>query len=213
MLVKTCGVESLTAFDGVAHDRVQGVAAGGRLLHQMPTLERREGAVVFSVTDRGPGIPAEISERVFDRFESHALGSEHRGVGLGLSIVRSFVELHGGTVKLDSAVGRGTTVTCIFPLKRVPQEAAAADEAGAKRSEYGLGIYVHHRRDGGVNLWHTGSLPGTSAIAVRTVDGFAWVAVFNGRPEGRNNWRSEVDRGLWTAKSQVRKWPDGDLFR
>jgi signal transduction histidine kinase len=89
------------------------------------TVERRDGAVIFSVTDRGPGIPQEISERVFDRFESHALGSEHRGAGLGLSIVRSFVELHGGTVKLDSAVGRGTTVTCIFPLKRAPQEAAA----------------------------------------------------------------------------------------
>ena len=88
-------------------------------------VERRDGAVIFSVTDRGPGIPAEISDRVFDRFESHALGSEHRGAGLGLSIVRSFVELHGGTVKLDSAVGRGTTVTCIFPLKRAPQEAAA----------------------------------------------------------------------------------------
>ena len=82
------------------------------------SVERREGAVVFSVTDRGPGIPAEISERVFDRFESHALGSEHRGAGLGLSIVRSFVELHGGTVKLDSSVGRGTTVTCIFPLRQ-----------------------------------------------------------------------------------------------
>jgi signal transduction histidine kinase len=89
------------------------------------SVERRDGAVVFNVTDRGPGIPSDISERVFDRFESHALGSEHRGAGLGLSIVRSFVELHGGTVKLDSAVGRGTTVTCIFPLKRALQEAAA----------------------------------------------------------------------------------------
>ena len=89
------------------------------------SVERRDGAIVFSVTDRGPGIPPEISERVFDRFESHALGSEHRGAGLGLSIVRSFVELHGGTVKLDSAVGRGTTVTCIFPLKQAQQEAAA----------------------------------------------------------------------------------------
>ncbi len=89
------------------------------------SVERRDGAIVFGVTDRGPGIPPEISERVFDRFESHPLGSEHRGAGLGLSIVRSFVELHGGTVKLDSAVGRGTTVTCIFPLKQARQEAAA----------------------------------------------------------------------------------------
>jgi signal transduction histidine kinase len=89
------------------------------------SVERRDGAVVFAVTDRGPGIPEAIGERVFDRFESHGLGSGHRGAGLGLSIVRSFVELHGGTVKLDSAVGRGTTVTCIFPVKRVEQEAAA----------------------------------------------------------------------------------------
>ena len=89
------------------------------------TVERNEGAVIFSVTDRGPGIPDTLGERVFDRFESHALGSEHRGAGLGLSIVRSFVELHGGTVKLDSAVGRGTTVTCIFPLQHVRQESAA----------------------------------------------------------------------------------------
>jgi signal transduction histidine kinase len=88
------------------------------------SVERRDDAVVFSVTDRGPGIPAEISERVFDRFESHALGSEHRGAGLGLSIVRSFVELHGGTVKLDSAVGRGTTVTCVFPIRHTNREAA-----------------------------------------------------------------------------------------
>src|SRR3954469_11204606 len=89
------------------------------------TVERRDGAVIFTVTDRGPGIPEEISDRVFDRFESHALGSEHRGAGLGLSIVRSFVELHGGSVKLDSAVGRGTTVTCIFPLRQMPQVVAA----------------------------------------------------------------------------------------
>jgi signal transduction histidine kinase len=89
------------------------------------TVERRDGAVIFTVTDHGPGIPEKISDRVFDRFESHALGSEHRGAGLGLSIVRSFVELHGGSVKLDSAVGRGTTVTCIFPLRQMPQEVAA----------------------------------------------------------------------------------------
>jgi signal transduction histidine kinase len=89
------------------------------------TVERHDGAVIFSVTDRGPGIPDAIGERVFDRFESHALGSEHRGAGLGLSIVRSFVELHGGTVKLDSAIGRGTTVTCVFPIQHVRQETAA----------------------------------------------------------------------------------------
>src|SRR5215471_2170635 len=78
--------------------------------------QRRRDAIVFSVTDRGPGIPADVQGKVFDWFETHSLGSRHRGTGLGLSLVRSFVELHGGSVTLESAVGRGTTVTCVFPL-------------------------------------------------------------------------------------------------
>jgi len=78
--------------------------------------ERRPDAVVFSVIDRGPGIPPEVMEKVFDWFETHSLGSHHRGTGIGLSLVRSFVELHGGTVEIASVVGQGTTVTCTFPL-------------------------------------------------------------------------------------------------
>jgi signal transduction histidine kinase len=86
---------------------------------------RLRDAVVFSVTDRGPGIPAEVQDKVFDWFETHSLGSHHRGTGLGLSLVRSFVELHGGSVTLESAVGRGTTVTCMFPLERTAERTAA----------------------------------------------------------------------------------------
>jgi signal transduction histidine kinase len=78
--------------------------------------ERRSDAIVFSVTDQGPGIPPEVLEKVFDWFETHSLGSTHRGPGIGLSLVRSFVELHGGTVAIASQVGQGTTVTCTFPL-------------------------------------------------------------------------------------------------
>ncbi len=89
------------------------------------TAERRPDAVVFSVTDRGPGIPADVQDRVFDWFETDSLGSHHRGTGLGLSLVRSFVELHGGTVTLDSDIGRGTTVTCSFPLDQSAERTAA----------------------------------------------------------------------------------------
>jgi signal transduction histidine kinase len=87
--------------------------------------QRLKDAVVFSVTDHGPGIPPDVKDKVFDWFETHSLGSRHRGAGLGLSLVRSFVELHGGTVTLDSAIGRGTTVTCIFPLGRAGERTAA----------------------------------------------------------------------------------------
>jgi signal transduction histidine kinase len=79
--------------------------------------ERRADAVVFSVTDKGPGIPPDVLEKVFDWFETHSLGSQHRGPGIGLSLVRSFVELHGGTITIASTVGQGTTVTCTFPLE------------------------------------------------------------------------------------------------
>jgi signal transduction histidine kinase len=89
------------------------------------SAERRPDAIIFSVADHGPGIPDDIKDSVFEWFETHSLGSHHRGLGLGLSLVRSFVELHGGSVKIDSAVGRGTTVTCIFPLQQDRARTAA----------------------------------------------------------------------------------------
>jgi signal transduction histidine kinase len=89
------------------------------------SAQRLKDAVVFSVTDHGPGIPADVKDKVFDWFETHSLGSRHRGTGLGLSLVRSFVELHGGTVTLDSAVGSGTTVTCVFPIGHAAERPAA----------------------------------------------------------------------------------------
>jgi signal transduction histidine kinase len=87
--------------------------------------ERAEEDVVFTVSDEGRGIPQELKDKVFDRFESHTAGARHRGLGLGLSIVRSFVELHGGSVWLDSSPGRGTTVVCIFPDAAAQERAAS----------------------------------------------------------------------------------------
>jgi signal transduction histidine kinase len=77
---------------------------------------RRGAEIVFKVSDRGRGIPPEMIDRVFDRFETFPNGSRHRGPGLGLSIVRAMVELHHGRVLIDTAPSEGTTVTCIFPL-------------------------------------------------------------------------------------------------
>ncbi|MCX8254503.1 MAG: PAS-domain containing protein [Beijerinckiaceae bacterium] len=89
---------------------------------------RRGDEIVFKVSDQGRGIPAEVIAHVFDRFHSNTIGSRHRGVGLGLSIVKSFVELHGGRVLIDSAPGVGTTVTCIFPTHDEKLQAAEQAE-------------------------------------------------------------------------------------
>jgi signal transduction histidine kinase len=70
----------------------------------------------FSVHDDGPGIPPDVLDTVFRRFEPRSNGGRRRGAGLGLSIVKSFVELHGGTVRIDTAPGEGTTVVCLFPI-------------------------------------------------------------------------------------------------
>ncbi len=82
--------------------------------------------VTFMVHDAGPGMPPEILDIAFKRFEPRANGGRHRGAGLGLAIVKSFVELHGGTVKIESGAHmRGTRVTCRFPLAPVGARAAA----------------------------------------------------------------------------------------
>jgi signal transduction histidine kinase len=92
---------------------------------------REAGMMAFAVEDRGVGIPKEQQQRVLERFESRSQGSKHRGAGLGLSIVKSLVELHGGSMSLESEPGRGTRVTVRFPESGVPsvEPAAQADRA------------------------------------------------------------------------------------
>src|SRR5438874_2116209 len=89
------------------------------------SAKRTDHAIIFTVTDSGPGIAPDVKDKVFDWFESHSHGSRHRGAGLGLSLVRSFVELHGGKVRVDSMVGKGTTVTCDFPIDQAAHRNAA----------------------------------------------------------------------------------------
>ena len=79
-----------------------------------------EGAEeILSVGDQGPGIPAEDREHIFDRFWQGAVQiAGHRGTGVGLSIVRRYVELQGGRTWVVPALGPGATIAFTLPLAR-----------------------------------------------------------------------------------------------
>jgi two-component system CheB/CheR fusion protein len=77
------------------------------------------------VSDTGQGIRAELLPYVFDRFRQgdSSTTKGKQGLGLGLSIVRHIVELHGGTVQAESpGEGQGTTITVRLPLRSMPPE-------------------------------------------------------------------------------------------
>ena len=86
------------------------------------SAERDDGFVVLGERDTGSGIPAAELARVFTPFDKISSRKAQRrgGAGLGLALVKSIVELHGGSVAIDSKEGAGTLVSCRLPL-RPPQ--------------------------------------------------------------------------------------------
>ncbi len=79
-----------------------------------------DGRPSVTVSDTGIGIAAEDQERIFKPFEQggevHRRRVKHHGTGLGLSLVKSVAEMHGGSVNLQSTLGRGTSITISFPV-------------------------------------------------------------------------------------------------
>jgi two-component system, NtrC family, sensor kinase len=98
--------------DAHAHD-------GGR--GQVRVVTRTEGNwITVAVTDTGSGIAEEIRHRVFDPF--FTTKDVGRGSGQGLTISRSIIEKHGGTIRFESAVGRGSTFVVRLPARMPSQD-------------------------------------------------------------------------------------------
>lgn len=108
---------------------------GGRIrltLEEMPGEPENGGGIRLTVSDTGAGIPPEEIGRIFDRYYKRSGAHDERGErgeagsGLGLAIARRVVELHGGTIRCDSTVGKGTVFTVRLPTEARPPRPTAS---------------------------------------------------------------------------------------
>jgi signal transduction histidine kinase len=103
------------ALNNLIDNAIKFTPAGG---HIQVAVRPQAGMVAVSVADTGIGIPEDEAERIFERFhqvESH-LTRNQGGMGLGLSIARGMIELHGGRIWVDSVEGQGSRFTFILPI-------------------------------------------------------------------------------------------------
>jgi signal transduction histidine kinase len=105
--------------DHLVENALRQTPAGGQVTL---SADRAPGEVRVSVTDTGRGIPFHVQAHIFDRF----IGRDRGGPGLGLALVKSLVELHGGWVALESEPGAGSAFTCHLP--EAASQTAAAPE-------------------------------------------------------------------------------------
>jgi signal transduction histidine kinase len=102
----------LQVFSNLVGNAVKFTPAGGTITL---SATRADGKVQISVSDTGPGIPAAQIPRLFGKFWQAKRG-DGRGVGLGLAIAKGIVEAHGGTITVESEMGRGSVFTFALPL-------------------------------------------------------------------------------------------------
>ena len=115
---------------------------GGRIAL---SARQADASVQVAVTDTGIGIPLGEQERVFDMFSqvSRNLGHAQGGLGIGLSLVRSLVEMHGGRIAVDSAgTGQGATFTVTLPLAGADAGMSASVPAAPQGAGAALAIVI-----------------------------------------------------------------------
>ena len=79
--------------------------------------DKKDNRVIITIKDTGVGIEKEVLDKIFSPFEKAGFSKkQNAGAGLGLSIVKKLVDLHGGNINIKSQVGKGTVVSCSFPL-------------------------------------------------------------------------------------------------
>ncbi len=107
------------------------ITVAARVVAEQPDRE----ALEIAVSDQGKGIPPEEGERIFDTFYRVAEGTRGvSGTGMGLAIVKGLVEAHGGSVRVESGPGHGSTFTVSLPLERRPIRPGVPAPPGDRRA-------------------------------------------------------------------------------
>ncbi|MDP4088818.1 MAG: ATP-binding protein, partial [Bacillota bacterium] len=100
-------------------------------------LKDRSGGIEIQVKDNGVGIPVEHIDMIFDKFRQvdKSLRRGQEGSGLGLAIVKSIIDIHHGTVSVESGMGKGSTMSIFLPDTPEPSCSVDNSEVAATRSE------------------------------------------------------------------------------
>lgn len=185
--------------------------AGGRILL---TAGTGDGQVIITVEDAGIGIPTDMQTRIFEMFSQigHPLEAGYTGLGIGLSLTKSLVRMHGGTIEVHSAgTGQGSRFTVRMPLGTSRSEPRGPESAGAETAaRRKLRVLVVDDNKAGADM--LGTLVRILGQDVRTVyDGAAGV-------EAASRFRPDVvflDLGMpkmsgYDVAQQIRAQPSGD---
>ncbi|HPM41513.1 MAG TPA: ATP-binding protein, partial [bacterium] len=110
-------------FLNLVNNAVDAMPSGGALTVE---TEEMDGVVEVRVADTGEGIAPENLERIFEPF--YTTRRSRRGVGLGLPVVREIIERYGGTISVESEVGKGTTFTVRIPASGLKDEETPSEK-------------------------------------------------------------------------------------
>ncbi len=166
---------------------------GGKItvtLKELPCAEEGKGSYVCTVADTGIGMTEEFQKKVFDIFsrERTATESKTQGTGLGMAIVKKYVELMGGTVSVASKPGEGTTFTIAMDLRIVenPEDYVKTEEKKETKDAFSLdGIRILIAEDNELNAEIASAVLENMGAAVEVAkDGIECIDMLNRSEDG-----------------------------
>lgn len=198
--------ETFVRDDVLAPMNIRDMALGRTLLEHRAPKESRyyasgpRASVFESTTPRVP--------RPYGAWYLEPMAAHGGWIATATDLVRLAATLDRPEVLPFSGASRAAMIAA-------PEGSVGHNEDGARKEVYyGFGWKVRHVNDrGDVNLWHLGSLDGTSSILVRRYDGLVWAALFNSRKRVGPRMQepaAAIDALLHQAAAQVEEWPAGD---